>query len=82
MTKQEKIKYFAEETEALCSFSAFDGLESKGFIWDIDDYLVVLYRHPNCDYRDVHKLKIHYTNTRDYIVFRNHRVYMNDFIRV
>lgn len=79
MTKQEKQNYLNKKS--IGYWSALGGAELKEFIYDINDYAVIVIG-AWCSQKSVHRVKINYGNKRDYIVINGCRLYIDECIRM
>lgn len=75
MTKTEKIKYLTDKTIGYYSFG-YVGLEIKGFIFDIDDYIIYV----GVDHK-IHKSKIYYNTRGEYFNYGTRRIKMSEILR-
>ena len=75
MTKKE----ICQNNATIAYYSGFGGLEAKFIEYGIDDYMYIVAGAWNGK-RTYHKLKIRY-GTCDYILFRNQKCRLDEFIR-
>lgn len=61
--------------------SAYAGLACYGFQFGIDDYALVSFIYKGKRINPIRKYKIYTSSKGSYIVWRNHRHYLSDFIR-